>query len=348
MKKWILLLALFCCTSVFANPINKIIFFGDSLTDTGNLYKYDSHIMPKDPPYFQGRFSNNKVWTDYLGDYYRDTFKINYDNYAVGGATVVLRAPWKGCLPVSLSEEIDDYLMPYHSSPKNRADTLFVIMMGANDYDSEKIQDVNSLTDDVVNKLNVDIKKLINNGAQHFLILDVPDLSKTPRILKDPTQSSRLASVSRLHHDKLMHSLDVLKSQYPNLTFNFISIYEFFNDLITNLDKYNQKYNTHLTDATTSCWTGDYTLKYADEDKLNSVLQNLKPKQDIHAMTQYILNSPSLAEAYKVGRLQALGVLPCTNPDMHIFWDEIHPTTVVHRIFASFIEEKLATESVIR
>src|SRR5207244_259684 len=144
-----------------------------------------------------GRFSNYKVWSDYLSDYYQEHFNISADNYAVGGATVILRGPWEGVLPVSLAEEIDDYLL--RSSSKERENALIMILMGANDYDSEVKQDANVLTDAVVNKLNDDIQTLINHGAQHFSIFDLPDLSKTPRSILDTSTAQQFATICRLN-----------------------------------------------------------------------------------------------------------------------------------------------------
>jgi outer membrane lipase/esterase len=40
-------------------------FFGDSLSDTGNIYAFTGFTQPT-PPYFNGRFSNGPVWVEYL------------------------------------------------------------------------------------------------------------------------------------------------------------------------------------------------------------------------------------------------------------------------------------------
>ena len=59
--------------------------FGDSLTDTGNFFDLTGGLYPA-APYFEGHFSNGKVWIEYLAK------KLKLDpesvvNYAVGGAT---------------------------------------------------------------------------------------------------------------------------------------------------------------------------------------------------------------------------------------------------------------------
>ena len=48
-----------------AQDYGRIVTFGDSLSDNGNLYAAIAN--PTSPPYFQGRFSNGPVWVELLG-----------------------------------------------------------------------------------------------------------------------------------------------------------------------------------------------------------------------------------------------------------------------------------------
>ena len=50
---------------IILNPLPGLIVFGDSLSDTGNIYKATQETIPP-PPYFEGRFSNGLLWIDYL------------------------------------------------------------------------------------------------------------------------------------------------------------------------------------------------------------------------------------------------------------------------------------------
>lgn len=43
----------------FADPtpqFKQIVFFGDSLSDNGNFYNHSDHLIPKYPPYYNGRY----------------------------------------------------------------------------------------------------------------------------------------------------------------------------------------------------------------------------------------------------------------------------------------------------
>jgi len=50
-----------------AQTYNRLVVFGDSLSDNGNLYAITSGARPPAPIYWQGRFSNGPVFTELLG-----------------------------------------------------------------------------------------------------------------------------------------------------------------------------------------------------------------------------------------------------------------------------------------
>ena len=61
--------ALVCLTSAALadpNDYNRVIAFGDSLSDNGNLYHNTG--TPPSPPYYNGRFSNGPTWIELLSN----------------------------------------------------------------------------------------------------------------------------------------------------------------------------------------------------------------------------------------------------------------------------------------
>ncbi|WP_396593868.1 SGNH/GDSL hydrolase family protein [Brevundimonas sp. R86498] len=54
-------------TTASAQSYGRLVVFGDSLSDNGNLYLASGRTVPSSPPYFQGRFSNGPVFTELLG-----------------------------------------------------------------------------------------------------------------------------------------------------------------------------------------------------------------------------------------------------------------------------------------
>lgn len=296
-----------------------MIFFGDSLTDNGNLYNASFKIIPKSPPYYLGRFSNGPVWSEIVSDFYHAKYNIESTNYAVGGATAIFRRPRQGALPYYLKKEVQSYLK--NTTYPQRPKTLYVFWIGANDYIDEKKQATDALVNDVVNEIIFQIRTLITNGGQQFVLIDLPDLSRAPFAKTvDQAMQERMHQLSELHHLKIQEAVLSLRNEYPNFKFSSINIYDTFNDILLNTEKYNQKYNVKITNLLDACWTGGYTLT-SEETSL------------------------SLAEADKVAQLQSLGVIPCANPDAYLFWDAVHPTGVSHQVIGKMMIEEL--ESII-
>jgi len=50
-----------------AQSYSRLVVFGDSLSDNGNLFAATGGFSPTSPPQFQGRFSNGPVFTELLG-----------------------------------------------------------------------------------------------------------------------------------------------------------------------------------------------------------------------------------------------------------------------------------------
>ncbi|MEO8402500.1 MAG: SGNH/GDSL hydrolase family protein [Gammaproteobacteria bacterium] len=356
MKKMLGFLSLLiCCTTVFATPIKYMTFFGDSLTDNGNLYSYLSQQLPKDPPYFKGRFSNGITWAEIVGKHYQDNDNVITANYAVGGATAILRDPVKGGSPFEMIDEINLYLS--NTTLDEHMNTLYFIWIGANDYFAEDEQNPDALTTDVVQRITDDVQELINNGGQHFVIIDLPNLSKTPRgLAANEELAKRWKRLSFMHHQKLLNATNTFKSQYPDFSFTFIDSLS----ALANPKKYNKKYSKHITNTTDSCWLGDYMLRksrssqYSDIKTFDSELANaysknitlLKKTPNALELSKFIMNSPTLNEAYRVQKLKESGMTPCENPDNYVFWDTIHPTRAMHEIFANVVIEALANDGI--
>ncbi len=319
MKKIFLFLLLIFCSTVFAEPLQSVVFFGDSLTDNGNLYKVVK--LPKSPPYFAGRFSNGLTWADNLGDYYFHKYGTSTSNYAVGwSATAILHNPFDGYLPYDISAEVTSYLKD--TFLLDRSNTLFIIWIGANDYLSDAPK-IDKATTDVVNATSSAITRLIRHGGKKFLVLNLPDLAATP-YAQTVTYKDNLHNLSVMHNQKLLDKINELKTAYPNAEFTLLDVFTTVNDILQNPEKYNQQYNKHLTNTNEACWTGGYTLKNAKSRMtydLQKVLTEGSHKFDI----QPIVNSPSVAEAYAVGEAFDTGVTPCETPDQFFFWDHVHP-----------------------
>ena len=64
-----------------AGPYSNVFVYGDSLSDTGNIYNASGHTIPQSPPYYMGRFSNGPLAVN-IGQLARRTA----DEFCVGRA----------------------------------------------------------------------------------------------------------------------------------------------------------------------------------------------------------------------------------------------------------------------
>lgn len=318
---------------------SKIVFFGDSLTDNGNLYYYFLGVMPKSPPYYEGRFANGPVWSDFIDQHYNH---LKSTNYAVGGQTAIYHNPIDGYLPYPLYFSLDSYLTRTFNT--DRSDTLFFIWEGANDY-LNGVKNLDETTTDVIASIKYTLENLIYYGGKNFIVINLPDLSIIPFGKNNPNKSM-LYAATIMHNLKLDAAIAELQSGYKNININLYNMHDLFNDFITHLDAYNKKYQTHLSNTTGSCWTGGYTLtpNNTSETMIAQQIENnfytqskmLGNHHKLNAddISHTILASATLLETYKVGTLATAGAKPCTNPDNYMFWDLVHPTTVAHKVLS--------------
>ena len=325
-----------------AAQVNKIVIFGDSLSDNGNLYHYLGHIIPKSPPYYKGRFSNGPVWIEQLSQlYFPDKQSNHLEDYAVGGAGAVLS--YKENLPFTLTAEVTDYLYSNHYKNKNK--NLFIIWIGANNYLNGPTN-VDAITTDVVKSIESNIKTLINHGASTFMVANLPDLGKTPAAIQDHHESL-LSQLTVTHNTKLATMYERLKEQYPNVTFAYFDV----NTLFDQLENQAQQYNISNTDS--ACYEGGFFSKSLEsQEQMQRLLTQEAQRSEIDlspALQQAILSNPMLRDGLSVKEENADTsnvTINSKNCDAYMFWDHVHPTTLVHGLLAQHAKTVLETAGI--
>ena len=346
---------LFFVSSSYAEPMpyNNVIFFGDSLSDNGNLYSFDYGYLPKSPPYYQGRFSNGNVWSETVMQHLYNKSYISSTNYAIGGETAIFHNPVNGYLPYSLTASLNSYLL--HSIFRDRSTTLYVIWIGSNDY-LPGTTNVEQLTNDVIGNIKNTIESLIYHGGKNFLVINLPDFGKTPYGIES-NMVDVLHQIATVHNNKLSTLVTDIQNGYKEVNIHLLDINTMFTDLIAHPDVYNKKYNVNITNTTTACWQGGYSARRNIAKQLNDQviaqefeqqmklkLKNVGPatkRLDPQEFAQFISASPALREAHEVSDRAANGEEPCNNPDNYVFWDHVHPTAVVHMMLSQYADDFL-------
>lgn len=352
LKTLVVCLVLLVPSALFSSPLifNEIVFFGDSLSDNGNLFAYDFGYLPKSPPYFQGRFTNGYAWTDKVAKYFYDQDFIASKNYALGGQTAIFHGPSDTYLPVTMGMSISSYLV--RTSMSDRSKTLFIIWIGANDYlHHAKSHDipqghVHDHTTQVIDGIKSNIERLIYYGAKNFIVINLPDLGRTPLGTEDGF-TNELHELTIKHNQKLARMVDALQESYKTLRTYTLDANGLLQELIQKAQDPNDN-TLPIKNTTDSCWKGGYTLRKEEnisEDLNQYILKHQKKFNGQHGKTfdpqtfkKTIVNSPELLEAFRLMQAEEEGqAKPCTNGDEYIFWDRLHPSAMVHKLFAEKI-----------
>lgn len=162
--------------------------FGDSLSDSGNLFAATRGAQPP-PPYFNGRFSNGPTFVELLGNPLvpaatLSSFGTNR-NYAFGGATAGPGSP----VP-SLGQQIGMYQLQVQGRPTQATD-LFTVLAGANDLIgvlSAPTTPANPASLDAAGAATAQaaaagVQALVGLGARNIVVAGLPNLGATPRSL---------------------------------------------------------------------------------------------------------------------------------------------------------------------
>jgi phospholipase/lecithinase/hemolysin len=153
---------------------SSLVFFGDSLTDPGNLFALIG--QPLSPPYAQ-RFSNGPVYAEYLDD----RLGVTAQNFAFGGAeasTEATDSPIQAS--INLTAQVDRYLgtLGGRPAPDGTAAALFI---GNNDY--LRLTDPNNalqLVGSVIGTINAQVQRLLGAGVDKILLFTLPSVAVTP------------------------------------------------------------------------------------------------------------------------------------------------------------------------
>ena len=275
-----------------AAPLQNIVVFGDSLSDNGNLYEFMNHQLPPSPPYFEGRFSNGQVWIEHLAtSYFKDKTSAHFFDYAFGGAGVSEEEGDDEVL-FTLRREINNYLKEHQD--KADPNSLFVLWIGSNNYlamPEEMEKTVNTVNDGI----KISIQRLVNKGAKHILVVNLPDLGSTPAAYEFDSVST-MTEFSKLHNQKLLENFVAFKQEYPEVEWLFFDMNSILSDVITPPQAYG------FNNVTEGC-----SNSVANQTTKTSVLRMVAavtPKAESNAC------------------------------DGYLFFDLVHPTAPAHKMLA--------------
>ncbi len=166
-----------------AGPYTSLTVFGDSLSDTGNVFLANGGAVPA-APYFNGRFSDGPVWIDTLAAGLglpsgAVPSLAGGGNFAFGGArTGSTGVPVPGVLA-----QVGGLWAP--ANPLADPNGLYGVVGGGNDMRDARgsgstAASRQAAAEAAVTNLSNAVGALASRGARHVLIANLPDLGQTP------------------------------------------------------------------------------------------------------------------------------------------------------------------------
>ena len=247
--------------------ISNLLAFGDSLSDMGNG-KNSILNVPDVPPYWQGRFSNGRVWLEYMSDSYGVTTTIGSgtapgDNRAFGGSQT--GQGYSYLLLPNVGTQITNYLSNVQTTIPS--DAVVSLWSGGNDF---LYGTANANT--IVANMESHIRQLEGAGADEFLLPNLPPLEMTPEVMsRTQNQQNNIASEVVLYNQKLA-SLATNLSIELGIIIHTVDAWSIFNDILQNKEALGL---TNVQDAACSggvtllplpiCSNGDTVVSNVDE-----------------------------------------------------------------------------------
>jgi phospholipase/lecithinase/hemolysin len=297
---------------------SAIYAFGDSLSDAGNLSIVTSiafATQPVSPPYYGEQygpiagnvFSNGPTWVQdlsfALGLGTLEPSLTGGGDFAYGGAET-------GSTPQNASDVVTKALfLPAQITqfqievPKPSANALYTLSIGANDLldilgtsgltAQQQTTDVN---DAVANEISF-VTKLVGDGAKNLLVMDVPDLGKTPDVTEGLVNGSNSPSAA----------LDAEASQLAS------------------------SYNADLTSQlATIASSGAVNVSVLDA---YSLLDNAIANPAAYGLTN--VTSPVWSGNFSSSSSGTLAATTTAAQDQYLFFDKLHPTVTGQQALAA-------------
>ncbi|SMD00548.1 Phospholipase/lecithinase/hemolysin [Desulfocicer vacuolatum DSM 3385] len=228
-------------SAAHARIYENIVAFGDSLTDhyglSSYLGVYDPDTNPNGVPEV---WTNGDVWVEYLAADWGATL----DNNAIGGAMSlghenadIQALSDSGSLPqLGLVGQVDSFIS---TDPEfDEDETLFTIWIGGNDFlefgrGESYTTDPEVLIAGMMNNISETVVSLYAQGADNFLIINLPDLGTVPAYnSKSAEEIAGTTALVQAYNTALATTIESLESSFSDISINLFDSFGFLTELI--------------------------------------------------------------------------------------------------------------------
>jgi thermolabile hemolysin len=212
--------------NVGGRGLDRMVVFGDSLSDTINVYNGSYGTVPNSKSWLLGHFSNGKLWHEYLST------ALNLPSYvwATGNAESGEKPFFNG-----FGKQMDSF-RDYHAHAKGYdiGKTLFTVLFGGNDFVTG-----GKSADEVIAQYTTQLNRLAQLGAKQVAVFRLPDFSVIPNVAKwTDADKAKLKENSVQFNDKVEKLIAKLNAEYPQTTFYTLKLDEAFKQVLENSGQY--------------------------------------------------------------------------------------------------------------
>lgn len=277
-------------------PVDRIVAFGDSLSDTGNIYNDLQWTFPVAHSWFLGRFSNGPVWTEHFAEMAGKPL----NNWAIGGSETQDSNVFINGLSAQIAS-FRKYVS--RSSGYDPSRTVFTVLAGANDFMNDRSTELRTVTE-ASDRLDDALEELVRLGAKKIVLLNLPDISRTPAFQDDPQEARIIKAKVRVYNDNLIYIAKRIRNT-KGVDLRLIDLSSMFDRLLANPGEFG------IADTTHSCLNmpheskADYLFGPAmtpECDPENYVFwDRVHPTTRVHRLIAETVFS-SVAEPWKLGQ----------------------------------------------
>lgn len=244
-------------------PVERMVVFGDSLSDTGNIYNDLQWKFPAPHSWFLGRFSNGPVWPEYFAE----MTALPMSNWAIGGAETKNAFVFINGLDTQI-RSFAKYAAKSNVYDPSR--TLFTVLAGANDIMNDGSADM-AATIQASERLEASLNDLVRLGARKIALLNLPDISRTPSFRDDAQQAFLIQQKVNLYNLRLFFMVERIQEE-SDVDIRIVDLKNMFDRVLAAPDAVGLSNTTHSclnmpTDNKTDYVTGPAMTPACDPDR---------------------------------------------------------------------------------
>jgi phospholipase/lecithinase/hemolysin len=246
--------------------------FGDSLSDAGNISLATLGNLPVSGIYSGGRFTNGNVWVQdlaqNLGLPAPKPSLAGGTDYAYGGAETGVTAV-HAANPSDLPSQLGQFVA---NVPNPSPTALYTVWAGSNDVldianSAETPAQQQASVQQAVNNEVSFIDGLVAHGAKDLVIMNVPDLGKTPYEMARPASDATSSALAQTYNTDLGAALQQIMAS-GSASIDYVNTYAMLDAAVANPSAYG------FTNVTQPVWNGNLTDSHSGTLAATGAAQN--------------------------------------------------------------------------